>query len=68
MVLLARTHEEMLQRVAPDLVRPLADVTREAIESAMILCEGNVSKAAKRLQISRTTLASILERYRKADA
>lgn len=68
MALIERTHEEFLQRIALDLIRPLARVKREAIESAMILCEGNVTEAAKRLGISRETLHRLLRCYRKEDA
>lgn len=68
MALVERSHEEFLQRVALDLIRPLARVKREAIESAMILCEGSVSEAAKRLGISRETLHRLLRRWRKEDA
>jgi len=68
MTLLARTDEEILQRIARDLVRPIATVKREAIERAMILCEGNVSEAAKRLGVSRVNLTRLLAKYRKDDA
>lgn len=37
-------------------IRPLATVQREAIESALILCQGNKDEAAKRLGISRVTI------------
>ena len=66
--LLEPTRPEVLQRIAPDLVRPLASVERAAIESAMILCEGNASMAAEKLGVSRDTLYRKLREYRKADA
>lgn len=68
MSLLKRSPAEILERIAPLLVRPLAEVERRTIESAMILCQGNVAKAARRLQISRTTLASKVQKLRKEDA
>lgn len=67
-MLVERTYDEVLERVAADLVRPLAEVKRDAIESAMILCQGNVTEAAKRLGISRETLHRLLRRWRKEDA
>jgi DNA-binding NtrC family response regulator len=39
-----------------ELIRPLVEVEKEAIESAMILCRGDVMLAASRLQISTRTL------------
>lgn len=47
------------------LVKPLAQVEQEAIESAMILCLGNVNKAAAALGISRSTLFRKLREYRE---
>lgn len=56
-MLVTRSDSEILQRVARDLVKPLHFVTRQAIESAMILCEGNKTEAAFRLGISWPTLS-----------
>jgi DNA-binding NtrC family response regulator len=67
MSLLQRPPMELVERIAPLLVTPLHVVERKAIESAMILCQGNVSEAAKRLAIGRTTLIGILKRYRKEE-
>lgn len=39
-----------------ELIRPLGEVTRRSVESALILCGGNRAMAAKYLQISRPTL------------
>jgi two-component system repressor protein LuxO len=47
---------------AARLIRPLADLEREAIERAVELCEGNIPKAAAHLGISPSTL------YRKRAA
>lgn len=47
----------------PDLVRPYRETVQNAIESAMILCGGNLSLAAKSLGLKRTTLQSMLIRY-----
>jgi two-component system repressor protein LuxO len=44
------------------LIRPLADIEREAIERAVELCDGNIPKAAAHLGISPSTL------YRKRAA
>jgi DNA-binding NtrC family response regulator len=66
-MLMARTNSEILQRVARDLVKPLELVTRQAIESAMILCEGNKTEVAFRLGISRPTLMRHLKQYRRED-
>ena len=68
MTLLSRQPAEVLERIAPDLVRPLHVVTRNAVESALILCQGNVEDAAKRLGISRPTLYRMLRKWRKEDA
>jgi two-component system repressor protein LuxO len=38
------------------LIRPLADVEREAIERAVLLCDGNIPKAAAFLGVSPSTL------------
>jgi two-component system repressor protein LuxO len=47
---------------AARLIRPLADLEREAIERAVEICEGNIPKAAAHLGISPSTL------YRKRAA
>ncbi len=47
---------------AARLIRPLADVEREAIERAVEICEGNIPRAAAHLGISPSTL------YRKRAA
>jgi len=47
---------------AGDKIRPLWQVEREAIESAIAACEGNVPRAAVRLEISPSTI------YRKLQA
>jgi two-component system repressor protein LuxO len=44
------------------LIRPLAEIEREAIERAIAICEGNVPKAAAHLGVSPSTL------YRKLAA
>jgi len=66
--LLTQTREQILERCAPDLIRPLATVKRQAIESALILCQGNVTEAAKRLGISRAQLTRIVAQWRKEDS
>jgi two-component system repressor protein LuxO len=47
---------------AARLIRPLAEIEREAIERAVELCDGNIPKAAAHLGISPSTL------YRKRAA
>ncbi|MCS6855125.1 MAG: helix-turn-helix domain-containing protein [Elioraea sp.] len=44
------------------LIKPLADVEREAIERAIALCGGNIAKAAAHLGVSPSTI------YRKRAA
>ena len=57
----ATRHEA--QRGDPSrLIRPLAEIEREAIERAVLLCDGNIPKAAAYLGISPSTL------YRKRAA
>ena len=41
---------------SPDAIRPLWEVERDAIESAIAACGGNVSKAAAMLEISASTI------------
>jgi DNA-binding NtrC family response regulator len=51
-------------RPRPDLVVPLAQAEREAIESALILCAGNRTLAAHQLGISSRTLFVRMKKYR----
>jgi transcriptional regulator of acetoin/glycerol metabolism len=41
----------------------LADIEKKALQKAMNLTEGNLSKAARLLNISRTTLYSKLQKH-----
>jgi DNA-binding NtrC family response regulator len=50
-----------------DLIRPWAEVERKAIESAMILCAGNLTLASQKLGLSRTGLRQKLNGYRVQD-
>jgi two-component system, repressor protein LuxO len=68
MALLERSRNEILERIAADLIRPLKVVQRETVERAMILCEGDVDEAAARLKISRTTLYRMLRAWKKEDS
>jgi DNA-binding NtrC family response regulator len=54
-------------KTRPDLVRPLHLVTREIIESALILCGGNRKEAARRLGISRETIQRRIAEFRAED-
>jgi transcriptional regulator of acetoin/glycerol metabolism len=47
----------------PDLVKPLEQVEKDAVESAMILCLGDVEEAARRLGLSRATMYRKLAKY-----
>jgi transcriptional regulator of acetoin/glycerol metabolism len=49
------------------LVRRLADVERDEISRAMILCGGDVDLASTRLGISRATLYKKLAKMAKAE-
>lgn len=49
------------------MIRPLADTERIEIERAIAACGNDKTKAASRLQISRSTLYRKLEEYRVQD-
>ncbi len=53
-------------RVVPSEVLPLADVERDAIERALAACDGNMTVAAKKLGIGRTTLYRKMIAYKLA--
>ena len=53
-------------RQVKELIRPLAIIEQEAIESALILCEGRCLEAARRLGIGKTTLYRKVHQYRTA--
>ena len=57
----------MTDEDCPQLVRPLAETERRAVESAIILCLGNLQLCARRLGISRTGLHNKLNQYRILD-
>lgn len=46
-----------------EFIRPLAEVEKDAIVQAMILCRGSYVKASRRLKISRATLFRKLKSY-----
>ncbi|MDX9860041.1 MAG: sigma 54-interacting transcriptional regulator [Rhodospirillales bacterium] len=48
--------DSILESAAPNLIRPLAEVEREAIERAIRICGGNIPKAAHFLGVSASTL------------
>ena len=52
---------------APRLIRPLKLMERKHIESAMILCQGNLMLAAKRLEVGRATLYRKLAKYKQVE-
>jgi DNA-binding NtrC family response regulator len=51
----------------PGVVKPLADVERMAIEHALQVCDGNKTKTASMLGISRQTLRTKLKEYLLGD-
>jgi DNA-binding NtrC family response regulator len=64
-----RLRERMpIAHIRPDLVVPLAKVERDTIESALILCAGNVRMAAERLGIGKSTLNRKMAEWRAEDA
>lgn len=48
-------------------IRPIAEVEKDAICTAMILCRGDVDLAAQKLEIGRSTLYRKLRGYREAE-
>jgi DNA-binding NtrC family response regulator len=52
---------------ASDVVRPLSEVEKLAIEHALVVCEGNKTRAAAQLGISRQTLRTKLKEYAITD-
>ena len=51
----------------PGVIRPLAEIEQMAIEHALRVCDGNKTRAAERLGISRQTLRTKLKEYRLED-
>jgi DNA-binding NtrC family response regulator len=49
------------------VVRPLAELERRAIEHALRVCDGNKTRAAQQLGISRQTLRTKLKEYQMPD-
>jgi DNA-binding NtrC family response regulator len=49
------------------LIRPLAEVERQTVESALILCEGSRKLAAQRLGITRRCLQYKMRQYLRDD-
>ena len=49
--------------VPDDLIVPLDDLKRQAVERAFEVCEGNVERAAGELGIGRATLYRLLKKY-----
>ena len=43
-------------QASPENIKPLAQIEREAIESAMRVCGGNITRAAKALQVNPSTI------------
>lgn len=68
MTLLASSKWYLAPQIDPrTLIKPLDQVEKATIESAMILCEGNMKEASRRLQISYTSLRMKLALYRRGD-
>ena len=49
--------------VPDDLIVPLDDLKKQAVERAFAICEGNVERAAGELGIGRATLYRLLKKY-----
>ena len=49
--------------VPDDLIVPLDDLKKQAVERAFTICEGNVERAAGELGIGRATLYRLLKKY-----
>jgi transcriptional regulator of acetoin/glycerol metabolism len=54
---------EIKTLLRPDLIPPFRQTVQAALESAMILCGGNKSLAAKSLQMKRTTFLAMWTKY-----
>ena len=52
---------------APRLIRPFKESEQKLIESAMILCRGNLMLAARHLEIGRATLYRKLAKYKQVE-
>lgn len=48
----------------PSAIRPLRDVEREIVERALVLCEGNITEAARRLEVNASTLHRKINKWR----
>jgi DNA-binding NtrC family response regulator len=59
--------EGSLEVFPADSVRPLADIERMAIEHALKVCDGNKTRAARLLGISRQTLRTKLNEFHLGD-
>jgi len=47
-------------------IRPLRDVERDIVERALVLCEGNITEAARRLGLNASTLHRKINKWREA--
>lgn len=47
-------------------IRPLREIEREIVERALVLCEGNITEAAKRLGLNASTLHRKMNKWRGA--
>ncbi len=61
--LLSRYFQWLEKARAPENLRPLADMEKDAILSALLVCRGQMSMAARRLGIGRSTLYRKVEQY-----
>lgn len=46
-------------------IRPLRDVEREIVERALVLCAGNITEAARRLDVNASTLHRKMNKWRE---
>lgn len=45
-------------------IRPLREVEREIVERALVLCDGNITEAARRLEVNASTLHRKMNKWR----
>lgn len=49
--------------IQSDVILPLEEIEKKAIEQAIKLCEGNINLAAKKLNIGRATIYRLIKKY-----
>lgn len=49
-----------------DIIRPLAEVEKDAIENAIRICQGNITEASRRLDINPSTIYRKISQWKKS--